>query len=151
MILVTGATGNVGEKLVQQLISQKQPVRVFTRNPGKVAHLSHRVEIATGDLDKPETIEAVLEDVKRIFLVTKSTQQDANVIKTAKRGGVEHMIKLSTLEAADDTMAGHVKWHREREELIRASGLTWTFLRPTMFMTTALDWAGAISAKDWPS
>jgi uncharacterized protein YbjT (DUF2867 family) len=57
------------------------------------------------------------------------------------------VVKLSTLEAADDSVAGHVKWHREREELIRASGLAWTFLRPTMFMTTALDWAGTIKEQ----
>jgi uncharacterized protein YbjT (DUF2867 family) len=147
VILVTAATGNVGKELVQQLISQGQPVRVFTRDPGKVAHLGQRVEVAAGNLDEPETIEAALEDVKRVFLVTSRTQQDANVIQAAKRCGVEHVVKLSTLEAADDSMAGHVKWHREREELIRASGLAWTFLRPTMFMTTALDWAGTIKAQ----
>jgi uncharacterized protein YbjT (DUF2867 family) len=147
MILVTGATGNVGKELVQQLIAAGQPVRAFTRHPAKLAHLGPGVEIAAGDLDQPETIEAALKGVQRIFLVTSGTQQDAHVIQAARRGGVEHVVKLSTLEAADDSMAGHVRWHREREELIRASGLAWTFLRPTMFMTTALDWAATIKAQ----
>jgi uncharacterized protein YbjT (DUF2867 family) len=147
MILVTGATGNVGKELVEQLVGAGQPVRVFTRNPGKLAYLGQGVEIAAGDLDQPETIEAALKGVKRIFLVTSRTQQDAHVIEAARRNGVEHVVKLSTLEAADDSMAGHVRWHREREELIQASGLAWTFLRPTMFMTTALDWAGTIKAQ----
>jgi uncharacterized protein YbjT (DUF2867 family) len=147
MILVTGATGNVGKELVEQLVGAGQPVRVFTRHPAKLAHVGQSVEIAAGDLDQPETIEAALKGVQRIFLVSSSTQQDAHVVEAARRNGVEHVVKLSTLEAADDSMAGHVKWHREREELIRASGLAWTFLRPTMFMTTALDWAGTIKAQ----
>ena len=41
---------------------------------------------------------------------------------------------------------GHGHWHQEREELIKASGLAWTFLRPTMFMSTALQWAPTIKA-----
>jgi uncharacterized protein YbjT (DUF2867 family) len=147
MILVTGATGNVGKELVEQLVSAGQPVRVFTRHPAKLAHLGSGVEIAAGDLDQPETIEAALKGVQRVFLVTSSTQQDAHVIQAARHSRVEHLVKLSTLEAADDWMAGHVRWHREREQLIRASGLAWTFLRPTMFMTTALDWAGTIKAE----
>jgi uncharacterized protein YbjT (DUF2867 family) len=87
---------------------------------------------------------AALEGVERFFLVTASTQQDENVLKVAKDAGVGHVVKLSTFEAVDPMMAEHVKWHREREELIRASGLAWTFLRPTMFMSTALDWAKSI-------
>jgi uncharacterized protein YbjT (DUF2867 family) len=147
MILITGATGTVGKELVKQLVTQGQQVRVFTRDTDKASNLGDQVEVAVGDLDQPETIEAALEDVKRIFLMTSSTQQDANVIDMSKRYGVEHLVKLSTLEAADDSMVGHVKWHRQREELIQASGLNWTFLRPTMFMSTALDWAGTIKEQ----
>jgi uncharacterized protein YbjT (DUF2867 family) len=76
--------------------------------------------------------------------VTASTQQDANTMRAAKESGVHHVVKLSTFETVDPKMIEHVKWHHEREELIRASGLAWTFLRPTMFMSTALDWAKTI-------
>lgn len=148
MILITGATGNVGRHLAQQLLDAGQPMRLLTRDKRKLSNLEGQVEIAVGDLDKPETIRAALEGVERLFLVTASTQQDAKVLQVAQDSGVRHVVKLSTFEAVDPMMAEHVKWHREREQLIRASGLAWTFLRPTMFMSTALDWAKTIRQED---
>ncbi len=147
MILVTGATGTVGSELVQQLLGKDQTVRVFTRNASKVAYLGSHVEYAIGDLSQPETLAAALKGVERIFLVTTTTQQDINVIDAAKRVGVRQIVKLSTIEAGHEPMIGHGKHHREREDLIRASGLAWTFLRPTMFMSTALDWADGIKRE----
>jgi uncharacterized protein YbjT (DUF2867 family) len=147
MILVTGATGTVGGELLEQLVAQGEPVRAFTRDPGKLGQHGGHVEVAVGDLDDPETVDAALDGVKGVFLVTTRTEQDATVIEAAKRRGVEHIVKLSTLEASDDSMSDHVMWHRQREGLIEASGLAWTFLRPTMFMSTALDWAGSIKER----
>ena len=144
MILITGATGTVGSELTQQLLAAGQAVRVLTRDANRVSDLTGRAEIAVGDLDSPDELRIALDGVERVFLVTASTQHDVNVLQAAKDVGVQHVVKLSTLEAVDPLMAEHVKWHREREELIRASGLAWTFLRPTMFMSTALDWARTI-------
>ena len=144
MILITGATGTVGSKLTQQLLEAGQAVRVLTRDASKVSALKGQAEIAVGDLDAVELVRAALDGVEHIFLVTANTQHDVNVLRAAKDARVRHVVKLSTLEAVDPMMIEHVKWHREREELIRASGLAWTFLRPTMFMSTALDWATTI-------
>lgn len=139
MILVTGATGHVGQELVPQLLDAGQQVRVFTRDARKVAHLGERVECVVGDFDRPETLAAAMQNVDRVFLVTYETRQDSNALEAAKRAGVQHVVKLSTLEASDAVLQIG-KWHREREQLIEASGLTWTFLRPGMFMTNTLDW-----------
>lgn len=144
MILITGATGNVGQELTQQLLDAGQPMRLLTRNAGKLSALKGQAEIVVGDLGKPETFKDAFDGVERLFLVTANTRQDENVLRAAKEAGVRHVVKLSTFEAVDPMMAEHVKWHREREQLIRASGLAWTFLRPTMFMSTALDWARTI-------
>ena len=139
MILITGATGNIGKELLPLLRETGQPVRVLVRDEKKVAHLDAAIERAVGDLDAPETLIPALRDVDRIFLVTFETQQDINVIEAAKRAGVQHVLKLSTLEAtAHKIKVG--KWHYEREELIRASGLDWTFLRPGMFMSNSMEW-----------
>ena len=146
MILITGATGNVGKELVPQLLEAGNQLRVFVRDPQKVAHLDSCVERFVGDLNKPETLNAALEGVKRLFLLTFETQQDINVIAAAKRSGLQHIVKLSTLEASQP----HLKvgrWHREREELIQASGLDWTFLRPGMFMSNAGEWWGETIKK----
>ena len=139
MILITGATGNIGRELIPLLLETRQPVRVFVREERKVAHLDAGVERAVGDLDNPETLLPAVQGVERIFLVTYETRQDINVIEAAKRAGVKHIVKLSTLEATDHKIQVG-KWHYEREELIRASGLDWTFLRPGMFMSNSIEW-----------
>lgn len=139
MILITGATGNIGKQLIPLLLEHGEPIRVFVRDESKVAHLGACVESVVGDLDKPETLLRAVKGVERIFLVTYETRQDINVLEAAKRARVQHIVKLSTLEATEHKIQVG-KWHYEREELIRASGLDWTFLRPGMFMSNSIDW-----------
>ncbi len=139
MILITGATGHVGKELVLQLLEAGQPIRVLTRDLGKVAELDPRVERVQGDLNEPESLLPAVRGVDGIFLVTLQTRQDRNVLQAAKRAGVRHIVKLSTLEASEHRLKVG-QWHFEREELIRASGLEWTILRPGMFMSNSIDW-----------
>ena len=139
MILITGATGNIGTELIPLLRESGQSLRVLVRDERKVAHLDACVERAVGDLDKPETLIGAVNGVERIFLVTFETQQDVNLLEAAKKAGVRHIVKLSTLEATEHKIKVG-KWHYEREELIRASGLDWTFLRPGMFMSNSIQW-----------
>ncbi len=139
MILVTGASGTVGSELVQQLLAMRQPMRVLTRDVKKLAHLTHQTEVVVGSLDQPSTLDAIMQGVTRIFLVTFETQQDINIIQAAKRAGVQQIVKLSTMEA-DPAKIQIGKWHREREQLIEASGIDWTFLRPSMFMSNTIEW-----------
>jgi (4-alkanoyl-5-oxo-2,5-dihydrofuran-3-yl)methyl phosphate reductase len=139
MILIAGATGNIGKELTPLLFKAGETLRVLVRDEKKVAHLDPSIERAVGDLNDPKTLLPAMNGIERIFLVTYETQQDSNVIEAAKRAGVRQIVKLSTLEAtAHKIQVG--KWHYEREELIRASGLDWTFLRPGMFMSNAIEW-----------
>ncbi len=142
MILVTGATGTVGSELVRQLVDDGQPVRVFVRDPRKVAGVAGRVEVAVGDLERPETVHAAMDGVRAVFLVTFEKSQDIHVIEAARQAGVEHIVKLSTGEASQAAIAIG-KWAREREILIERSGIAWTFLRPDMFMSNSIDWWAA--------
>jgi uncharacterized protein YbjT (DUF2867 family) len=139
MILITGATGNIGRELVPFLLETRQPVRVLVRDERKVAHLDRCVERVVGDFEKPETLIPAVKGVERIFLVTYEMRQDIHMLEAAKGAGVKHIVKLSTLEATDHKIQVG-KWHYEREELIRASGLDWTFLRPGMFMSNSIEW-----------
>jgi len=139
MILITGATGHIGKELIPILLQAGQSIRVFVRDEKKVAHLNPCIERAVGDLNNPDSLVSAMRGVDRVFLVTFEAQQDINVIEAAKRVGVQHIVKLSTLEATDHKIQVG-KWHYEREELIRASGLDWTFLRPGMFMSNSIDW-----------
>ncbi len=139
MILITGSTGHVGKELIPFLLEAGQSVRVFVRDEKKVAYLDPCIERAIGDLNNPNSLLSAMCDVKKVFLVTFETRQDINVIETAKRAGIRHIVKLSTLEATEHKIKVG-KWHYEREELICASGLDWTFLRPGMFMSNSLEW-----------
>lgn len=139
MILITGSTGHIGKELIPILLETGQAIRIFVRDEKKVAHLDPCIERSIGDLNDPESILSAMQGVEGVFLVTFETQQDINVINAAKRAKLQHIVKLSTLEATEHKIKVG-KWHYEREELIRASGLDWTFLRPGMFMSNSIDW-----------
>jgi uncharacterized protein YbjT (DUF2867 family) len=140
-ILIIGATGTVGTELVTQLVQDGYPVRAMTRNPQKAAKFGKDVEVVVGDLDDQKSLVAVMQGVERFFLITANTQQDKNALAAAKETGTRHVVKISTQEAGWTPVEGHGHWHKEREELIRSSGLAWTFLRPSMYMNFALSWA----------
>ena len=95
MILVTGATGTVGSELVRLLVEAGQRPRVLSRDAGKARGLGSGVEIAVGDLDRPDTIRPALEGVDRMFLLTSRTKQDVAVLAAARDAGVEALVKLS--------------------------------------------------------
>jgi uncharacterized protein YbjT (DUF2867 family) len=141
MILVTGATGNIGKELARRLVDKGLPVRVLLRDWKKAAALEDRVEVAPGDLNKPETLGAPMQGIEKLFPVTPDTGQVANLLKAAKQAGAKHIVKISTIEA--DRSLGPGKWHRQQEELIKSMGFAWTFLRPTMMMVNTIEWWGA--------
>jgi uncharacterized protein YbjT (DUF2867 family) len=141
MILVSGATGNVGKHLVKQLLDEGTQVRVLVRDAGKIAYLGNSVERAIGDLDKPETLATAMRGIDQLYFVTPVTEQVVNLLKAAKQAGVKHVVKQSTIEA--DRSIGPGKWHREQEEHIKSMGFAWTFLRPTMMMVNTIEWWGA--------
>jgi len=139
MILVTGATGNVGRELVPQLLAAGQTIRVLTRDPAKAAYLGDEVQKALGDLDAPETLAGALDGVQAIYLVSRADQV-ASVVTAAKQAGVRHIVRQSTMEAGFDPPLGPGRWHRAAEVAIEHSDLAWTHLRPTMMMVNTSAW-----------
>jgi len=98
MILITGATGNNGQELVRQLTAMGQRVRAFVRNPAEAARLKDpNIELAVGDFDQPETLEAALQGVEKAFLLTpvaeRSVHWQTAFIESARRARVNHVVK----------------------------------------------------------
>jgi uncharacterized protein YbjT (DUF2867 family) len=140
MILVTGATGNVGRELVPLLARTGRPVRAFVRDKGKMHAVAGCIECVEGDLDRPETLATAMRGVDSVYVVSPLTPQVSNVVAAAKAAGVRCIVKQSTIEA--DRSLGPGKWHRAQELLIEDSGMEWTFLRPTLMMSNLIQWWG---------
>lgn len=138
MILISGATGNVGRELIPLFIRTGMDIRVLVRDERKTVGWKKQVEIAIGDLDKPDTLAAAMQGIDKLYFVTPVTVQVENLLQAAKLAGIRHVVKQSTIEA--DRWLGPGKWHREQEELIKSMGFEWTFLRPTMMMVNTIEW-----------
>ncbi|MEV0736183.1 NAD(P)H-binding protein [Streptomyces sp. NPDC050549] len=148
MILVTGATGNIGRALARELDDRGEKSRLLVRDPARAAGLppSDRAELVVGDLGDPDTLAPALSGVDRLFLLTQGigTDHTTTAVAAARAAGVRHLVHLSSAHVLLDPVPAMGRWHHEREQIIRASGIPATFLRPGGFMTNALDWLPTI-------
>lgn len=145
MILVIGATGNVGRQLVDRLCEAQEAVRIVTRDPRRATKWHGLVELVVGDVRDPEVRRRAMREVDRMFalsFVDAPDTVDRQVTEDARAAGVRHITKLSTIGATTPIPIG--QRHRLCEDWVRASGIPWTFLRPGFFMTNTLRWASAI-------
>lgn len=151
MILITGATGTIGRTLLDQLAGTDTPLRAMTRHPGR-ADLPAGVELVGADLGDPTSLQRAVQGVEKVFLLSGGPDgpaHDANLASAAARSGVAHVVKLSALTVADEEADDPITtWHRAGEHAVRDSGVPWTFLRPTAFMSNALAWAQTIASHD---
>jgi uncharacterized protein YbjT (DUF2867 family) len=145
MILVTTA-GKVGSEAVLLLRQREVPVRALVRNPEKAKALADAgAEIAVGDLDAPASIDAAVAGITTVVLVSPGVPaQELNVIRSAARAGVGHVIKVTSNASADSPIARR-RWQTEIEAGLAASGLTHTLLRSNAYMQNVLALAPAIA------
>jgi uncharacterized protein YbjT (DUF2867 family) len=146
MILVTTA-GKVGTEAVRSLTLREVPVRVLVRDPAKARALADAgAEIAVGDLDVPASLDVAMAGVTAVVLVSPAVPaQELNVVKSAVRAGVGHVVKASSKASADSPIARR-RWQTEIEAGLAASGLPCTLLRSNAYMQNVLALAPAIAA-----
>jgi uncharacterized protein YbjT (DUF2867 family) len=148
MYLITGATGNVGSEVVNQLLAKGQKVRVFTRDAAKVARWGDKVEIAIGDFTSPETFAKAVAGVEGLFIMNGPLDGGIfrQLIAATKAQGNPRVVFLSTLFAGIPGSAiGQL--HKDKEDVIRASGLTGRFVRAGAFMTNSYQWLDTIEKE----
>lgn len=140
-ILVTGATGSVGRRVVDRLMAANEHVRASSRNPA-TAGLPAGVEVVQGDLGRLETLPALFDGVEKMYLISingdRVLDDPADVLDLAKKAGVRRVVSLSSSGRPYFSV----------EHAIEASGLEWTHVRPGEFATTKIDvWAPSIRAE----
>jgi uncharacterized protein YbjT (DUF2867 family) len=150
LILVTGATGNTGSALLQELRARGARVRAMVRARSGTTRLSEAsVETINADFDDTESIDAALRGVARAYLVTPSgpnaQSQQIRFAERAAAAGVHHVVKLSQFAADEASPVRFLRYHAAVERRIRELGLAFTFLRPNLYLQGLLPFQGMIA------
>ena len=150
MILITGASGNVGREVLKQITQTGVRVRAAYQSVSKAAAAPSGVDLVTMDYNDPATVRAALKDVDRVFLVGPPSSNlvslERKAVDEIKRSGVQHLVKLS---AMGGRAAIFPRQHAESEDYIQSSAVTYTFLRPNGFMQNFVNYnAGTINTQN---
>ncbi len=149
MILVTGAGGFSGSRIVARLVQEGEPVRAMVRNPAKQSKLPDKgVEIVQGDTTKPETLTAALQGVDTVIhtaFITADRKQGPgvsyyqtnvlgtrNLVEAAKAAGVKRIVVLSGLGAKQSKPGSYMEGRYKAEKAVQDSGLAWSILGPSV-------------------
>lgn len=147
--LITGATGDVGSRVVRQLLERGIRPRVLVRSEEKARALfADRADICLGDFSDPASMRAAVNGADSLFLVNVGPDiphRDALAASLAKESGVSRIVKLSSMDVEQGLAIG--AWHEKGENAIRASGVPFVFVRPSGFMNNLLAWAHSIRTE----
>lgn len=151
-VLVTGATGNVGSRVVRELRGRGVAVRALVRDPeGTAERLGASVELAPGDLSDAASVRRALEGVDAVFLACANDPRqvgyETGVIDAAATAGVGRVVKLSAFGAEIGSSIAFWDWHARIEEHLLASGVPAAVLRPTFYMTNLLGAAEGVARE----
>jgi uncharacterized protein YbjT (DUF2867 family) len=144
MIVVTGATGNVGSRLVETLATAGEEVTAVARRIS-AADVPDGVRPVQADLTEPAGLAPVFAGADRVFLLTSGDFMAAggdvaDVVSAAREAGVRRIVLLSSQGVGSGRHAPSF------EEAVNGSGLKWTVLRPGGFASNAFQWAPSIRA-----
>ena len=146
MILVTGGTGFVGSHLVRRLRQENLSVRVVVRNPDKAPALKDiGVDVVRGDISDAASLEKATMGVERVIHLVGIIQEapgatfkgvhvegTRNILDASKKNGVRHFFHQSALGTRPNAMSEYHKTKWAAEELVRASEIPYTILRPSL-------------------
>ena len=139
MILITGGTGQIGRHLVQELKNHKIPFKVMVRREEARASLEAKgIKAVLGDFTQPGSYIPALAGIQEIFLLSTLhpdlVGQEGAFLTAAGQAGVRRVVRLSAIGANPASSSPLLSVHGLCEARLEGSGLSWTILRPTMFM-----------------
>jgi NAD(P)H dehydrogenase (quinone) len=144
MIAITGATGHLGLATIQALTGKTTPSEIVAvvRDPQKAAAtLPQGLTVRQGDYNDPASLLAAFQGVETVLLISTSEleyearlREHKNVIDAAKQAGVRHLLYTSVVNPSRESAFGASPSHLATEEYLRASGLTYTILRNTLYL-----------------
>ncbi|WP_328666510.1 NAD(P)H-binding protein [Streptomyces sp. NBC_00322] len=149
MIVVTGATGNVGRPLVQALASAGETVTAVSRRPSDTepqTGVRHR----QADLTEPESLKPALDGADALFLLVAGGGEGVSasgILDVAGAAGVRRVVLLSSQGAGTRPQSPSHAPLRAFEDDLRQSGLQWTVLRPSGFASNAFLWAASVRER----
>jgi uncharacterized protein YbjT (DUF2867 family) len=151
MIVVTGATGNVGRPLVRALAAAGEQVTALSRlasDEGQPEAVRHR----QADLTDPESLRPILAGADALFLhdggASAALLKPRDIVDVAKSGGVGRIVLLSSIGVATrPDSASHGAMMRAVEDAVRNTDMNWTILRPGGFNSNAYAWAESIRTR----
>ncbi|MFD4114962.1 SDR family oxidoreductase [Streptomyces niveus] len=149
MIVVTGATGNIGRPLTQALAEAGEQVTAVSRH---TAAVPDGVRHVVADLAEPAGLKPALDGAKALFLLLSGDLHatgaaPADIIGEAASAGVRRVVLLSTLGVVTRPFGQTRMAMRALEDTLRESGLEWAILRPGGFASNALWWAESVRAR----
>lgn len=149
MIVVTGATGNVGRPLVRMLAASGEQVIAVSR--GLPADLPHGVRHVAADLVQPRAVAMAFDGADRLFLLLAPGALSTDVpelLRAARAGGVGRVVLLSSQGVATrPDSPSHGQFGKQVETAVQNSGLEWTILRPSGFHSNAAMWAEQVRGQ----
>jgi uncharacterized protein YbjT (DUF2867 family) len=140
---VTGATGRVGRLVVDELVHAGVPVRALTRRP-EAARLPASVEVVSGDLTDPESLDAPLDGVAAVFLLWTAAPATASAVIERIAARARRLVVLSSPHQTPHPFFQQpnpmAKFHAELDRLVTDAGVESTIIRPGMFASNVTHW-----------
>jgi uncharacterized protein YbjT (DUF2867 family) len=147
LIAVTGATGGIGRRVARRLADRGVAQRLVVRDAARAPSLPGASVAIAADYGDGDAMREVLRGVATLLLVSGSEAADRlerhrTAIEAAAAAGVERIVYTSFLGAAADCTFTFARDHWHTEQLIRASGMAWTFLRDSLYLDVLPHYVG---------
>jgi uncharacterized protein YbjT (DUF2867 family) len=137
MNLITGASGSVGRAVLQEAILTNSKVRGMFRSKEDAAKVPSGCEAVLADYADKQSLREALEGVSSVYVVCSPIPQlvelESNMVEACKESGVKHVVLNSALGAGDYGKS-FPSWHRKVEDKLKATGMSYTILRPNGFL-----------------